>query len=123
MIMNAEVHAKNQPASATNSLKPASASAEAFIGRKPTAPLLATPISGRVALPKPNVVRSVPVPATAEVKKISTGLMLAQCYNSETDDEEEDDVDAEATPKIEQPAVGVPVVYGTLFTYLMAFVN
>lgn len=108
MILNAEVHAKNQSSSA-NSSKPASA--DTFVGRKPAAPLLATPISGRIVPPKANVVRPVLVPATVEVKKISTGLMLAQCYNSETDDEEDDDVDTNIKPKIET-ATEADVVYG-----------
>lgn len=111
MLMNAEVHAKNQ-SSSSKSTKSTPASSDAFIGRKPTAPLLATPVSGRVAPPKPIEIRPVMVPATAEVKKISTGLMLAQCYNSETDDEEDDDVEANTKPIILPPVEYPPVVYG-----------
>lgn len=118
MLMNVEVHAKNQ-ANSSNSAKPPTVSAaETFVGRKPAAPLLATPISGRVAPPKVNVVRPPVVPATAEVKKISTGLMLAQCYNSETDDDEDEDVDAHPIPKVDPPKEA-PVVYGKL--YIMFF--
>lgn len=113
MLMNTEVHAKNQ-LTAPNSSKANLGPPEAFAGRKPAAPLLATPTSGRLMPPKASIVRPAVVPATAEVKKISTGLMLAQCYNSETDDEDDEDMDNNSKPKTDN-RLEAAVVYGKSF--------
>lgn len=110
MKLNAEQQSKVQ-LSTTNPAK--IAPAEPFIGRKPTTPLLATPMAARrpiQPMTKMNrVVVANPV-AAVEVKKISTGLMLAQCYNSETDEEEEEEENS--TGKSAKPVEVPAVIYG-----------
>lgn len=90
MKMNEQVYAKKQSTS-INHLTSSSVTVDAINSRKPVA-LLSTPISDRPRLP--NASLPMVAPAKVEIKKISSGLMLAQSYNSETeDDDDEDNVD------------------------------